>query len=112
MTTKGELLHFIENRAVSNFKTMHAKYCHESSPQALLKQKKKAYHDSFVVQMGKGDVALTFCNEVLKRIIQVSFFQKLTSNELLHELRAHERKIFRYREQFPVCPDERYVKRR
>ena len=90
---KGDLLHFIENRAVTSFKAMHVKYCRESSPQALLEQKKKAYHDLFLVQMGKGDGALTFCNEVLKRIILVNVFPRLTSNELLHVLREH--RIFR-----------------
>ena len=51
---KGDLLHFIESRAVTNFKAMHVKYCHESSPEALLRHKKKAYHDLFLAQMGKG----------------------------------------------------------
>ena len=36
---------------------MHIKYCDESSPKALLTQKKKTYHDLFVAQMDQGDAA-------------------------------------------------------
>ena len=86
---KGDLLHFIENRAVTNFKAMHVRYCRESSPEALLGKKRKAYHDLFIVQMGKGDGALTFCNEVLKKIILTNVFEKLTCNELFHVLREN-----------------------
>ena len=68
---------------------MHVRYCRESSPEALLGKKRKAYHDLFIVQMGKGDGALTFCNEVLKKIILANVFEKLTCNELFHVLREN-----------------------
>ena len=86
---KGDLLHFIENRAVTNFKAMHARYCSENSLEALLGKKRKAYHELFIVQMGKGDGALVFCNEVLKKIILTNVFEKLTCNELFHVLREN-----------------------
>ena len=57
---KVDLLYFIAERAVSGFTKMHIKYCDESSPEALLEQKKKAYHGLFIVQMGQGDAALAF----------------------------------------------------
>ena len=85
---KGELLHFIVNKAVTNFSAIHKKYCREA-PKTLLEQKRAAYRQIFFVQMGKGDGALTFCNVVLKKIIDLNVFQKMTCSDLLDVLRKH-----------------------
>ena len=84
---KVDLLHFIENKAVSGFTEMHIKYCDESSPEALLEQKKKAYHGLFVVQMGQGDAVLTFCNTAVKAVILSNLDEDLSCTELLDELK-------------------------
>ena len=84
---KVDLLHFIEEKAVSGFTEMHIKYCEESSPEALLEQKKKAYHGLFIVQMGQGDAVLTFCNTAVKAIILSNLDEDLSCTELLDELK-------------------------
>ena len=87
---KVDLLHFIEERAVSGFTDMHIKYCDESSPEALLEQKKKAYHGLFVVQMGQGDAVLTFCNTAVKAIILSNLDEDLSCTELLDALKQSQ----------------------
>ena len=84
---KADLLHFIEERAVSGFTEMHIKYCDESSPEALLEQKKKAYHGLFIVQIGQGDAVLTFCNTAVKAIILNNLDEALSCNELLEVMK-------------------------
>ena len=66
---------------------MHIKYCDESSPEALLEQKKKAYHGLFIVQMGQGDAVLTFCNTAVKAIILSNLDEDLSCTELLDALK-------------------------
>ena len=92
---KVSMVHFIERKAVAAFTEMHIKYCDESSPEALLEQKKVSYHGIFVDQMGQGNAAVTFCNTALKTIILTNIEEQLSCTELLDALRKHPDKLFR-----------------
>ena len=92
---KVDLFHHIEILAVAGFYEMHEKYCRSSSPQALLEEKKKSYHDLFIIEMGKGDAAAKFCETVLKDIVIKNIEDQLSCTELLHDLRVHCGEMFR-----------------
>ena len=92
---KVDLIHHIEILAVAGFYEMHEKYCRNSSPEALLKEKKKSYHDRFIIEMGKGDAAAKFCETVLKYMVIKNIEEQLSCTELLHDLRVHYGEMFR-----------------
>ena len=90
-----DLVHHIEIRAVEGFIKRHEMYCAKSSPRALLEEKKKSYHDLFIIKMGQGDAAAKFCDTVLKDIILKNIEEQLSCTELLHDLRVHCGEMFR-----------------
>ena len=92
---KMDLLQFIQKRAVSCFTEMHVKYCRESSPEAMLEKKKKAYYDLFEVQMLQGDFAAAFCHTVLKQIILTNIEEELECIDLLFMLKEHPDGMFK-----------------
>ena len=89
------LVHHIEALAVAGFTDMHERYCITSSPMALLEEKKKSYHDLFLIKMGQGDAAAAFCENFLHDIILKNVEEQLSCTELLHDLRLHCGDIFR-----------------
>ena len=92
---RTHLVHHIEALAVAGFKETHDRYCTSSSPAALLNEKKKSYRDLFLIQMGQGDAALAFCENVLYDIILKNVEEQLSCTELLHDLRLHCGDMFR-----------------
>ena len=92
---KVDLVLYIETRAIDGFRELHEKYCNKSSPLALLEDKKKSYHDLFIIKMGQGDAAAKFCETVLCGIIQKNVEEQLSCTELLHDLRLHCGDMFR-----------------
>ena len=92
---KVGLVYHIGISAVAGFYEMHEKYSRKSSPQALLEEKKKSYHDLFIIKMGKGDAAAKFCETILKDIVIKNIEKQLSCTELLHDLRVHCGEMFR-----------------
>ena len=92
---KVDLLHHIETLAVTGFTEIHERYLQNSSPMALLAEKKKSYHDLFIIKMGQGDAAAKFCETVLKDMILKNIDEQLSCTELLHDLRVHCGEMFR-----------------
>ena len=90
-----DLVHHIGIRAAEGFIQMHELYCSKSSPRALLEEKKKSYHDLFIIKMGQGDAAAKFCDTVLQDIILKNIEEQLSCTELLHDLRVHCGEMFR-----------------
>ena len=92
---KVDLLYFLEWRSVAGFETLHQKYCNESSPQAILGQKKKSYHDLFMNKMGQGDAAVDFCNTAVRSIILNSIDEQLNPTLLLEDIKEHRGTLFK-----------------
>ena len=92
---RTHLVHHIEALAVAGFTEMHERYCITSSPKALLEEKKKSYHDLFLIKMGQGDAAVAFCENVLQDIVLINVEEQLSCTELLHDLRLHCGDMFR-----------------
>ena len=92
---KVDLVLYIETLAIAGFTELHEKYCNKSSPLALLEDKKKSYHDLFIIKMGQGDAAAKFCETVLRGIILKNVEEQLSCTELLHDLRLHCGDMFR-----------------
>ena len=92
---KIDLLYHIETLAVDGFTEMHKKYLKESSREAFLEEKKKSYHDLFIIQMGQGDAAAKFSETVLQGLILKNVDENLSCTELLHDLRVHCGELFR-----------------
>ena len=92
---RTHLVHHIEALAVAGFTEMHERYCITSSPIALLEEKKKSYHDLFLIKMGQGDAAAAFCENFLHDIILKNVEEQLSCTELLHDLRLHCGDMFR-----------------
>ena len=89
----ADLVYHIETLAVAGFTRMHESYCSRNSPEALLTKKKKIFHDLFIAEMGQGDMATDFCDNVLLSIILKNI--QISNMELLHELRVHCGQMFR-----------------
>ena len=92
---KVDLVHHIERLAVTGFTELHTKYRQKSSPKSLLEEKKKSYHNLFIIKMGQGDAAAKFCENVLNDIVLKNMDEKLSCTELLHDLRVHCGEMFR-----------------
>ena len=91
----ADLVYHIETLAVVGFTKMHETYCDRSSPQALLKTKRNFFHGLFIAEMGQGDMATDFCDNVLFSIILKNIGTLISNTELLHELRVHCGEMFR-----------------
>ena len=92
---RADLMVHIEILAVDGFRRMDNKYRNENSPQALLDKKRQSYYDSFMIQMGRGDRAVHFCNTVLKNMILINVEEELSCTELLDDLRINRGEMFR-----------------
>ena len=92
---KVHLVHYIQTQAIAGFSEMHDKYCNKGSPSALLEEKKKSYHDLFVIKLGQGNAAAKFCETVLKDMVLKNVDEYLSCTELLHDLRVHCGEMFR-----------------
>ena len=89
----ADLVYHIETLAVAGFTRMHETYCNRNSPEALLTKKEKIFHDLFIAEMGQGDMATDFCDNVLLSIIFKNI--GISNTELLHQLRVHCGENFR-----------------
>ena len=92
---QADLVCHIEMLAVAGFAKTHETYCNRNSPEALLTKKRKIFHDLFIAEMGQGDMATDFCDNVLLSIILKNIGTQLSNTELLHELRVHCGEMFR-----------------
>ena len=92
---KADMLRYAENMAVPVFMKMHALYSENSSPEALLGKKKKSYQKRFEVEMGEGDAAAEFCENVIKEILRLNVEEGLSCTDLLYELRTRRGEVFR-----------------
>ena len=91
---QADLVYHIETLAVVGFTKMHETYWNRNSPEALLTKKRTIFHDLFIAEMGQGDVATDFCDNVLLSTI-LKNIGKISNTELLHELRVHCGEMFR-----------------
>ena len=91
----ADLVYHIETLAVAGFTRMHETYCNRNSSEALLKKKENFFHDLFIAEMGQGDMATDFCDNVLLSIILKNIGTQLSNTELLHELRVYCGEMFR-----------------
>ena len=92
---KADMLRYAENMAVPVFKKMHKHYIDNSSPEALLGKKKKSYQKRFEVEMGEGDAAAEFCENVIKEMLRLNVEEDLSCTDLLSELRDRRGEVFR-----------------
>ena len=92
---KVDVLHCVEIMAVEGFTDMHENYVKQSSREAILAEKKNSYRDMFILNMGFDNVAVSFCETVLKEIIFRNVEVQLSCTDLLHDLRTTSNEMFR-----------------
>ena len=92
---KADMLRYAENMAVPVFMKMHRLYRENSSPEALLERKKKSYQKRFEVEMGEGDAAAEFCENVIKEMLRLNVEESLSCTDLLYELRTRMGEVFK-----------------
>ena len=93
---KGDLFAHIEVRAKAGFQKMHDNYMKENSPKALLERKKKNFRSRFMHLMGQEDLAITFSQTILGKVIQQNVLKQLTCSSLLDDLRKHGGNMFKH----------------
>ena len=64
------------------------------SSEPLLEKKRKGYHDLFLIHVGQVDMAVNFCNHVLKEIILTNIDEEISSREVKQLLLEHPGGIF------------------
>ena len=94
-TYKVDVLHSVETMAVEGFTEMHENYVKQNSREAILAEKKNSYRDMFILNMGFDNVAVSFCETVLKEIIFRNVEVQLSCTDLLHDLRTTSNEMFR-----------------
>ena len=92
---KVDMLHHVETMAVEGFTAMHENYVKQNSREAILAEKKNSYRDMFILNMGFDNVAVSFCETVLKEIIVRNVGIQLSCTDLLHDLRTASNEMFR-----------------
>ena len=92
---KADMLRYAENMAVPVLEKMHKLYRENNSPEALLGKKKKSYQKRFEVEMGEGDAAAEFCENIIKEMLQLNVEEGLSCTDLLYELRTRRGEVFK-----------------
>ena len=85
---KVDLMLYVEELAVRNFKWNQRKYEDVSSPKELLENKKDAYHDVFITETAKENAAEGFANIILK-LLEKNLEDRVACIGLLQNLRRH-----------------------